>query len=132
VPSPPASSPASPPTWPLAAAPLVPSRLEIDLQQLLIPDPERTVLLRVGGDSMQGAGIQPGDLLVVERNRSPRSGQVVVALLAEGFTLKRLAWRQQRWLLEAAHPAYPALALGDGLLWGVATHVIRSLPVATA
>ena len=99
------------------------------------------MLLRVGGDSMQGAGIQPGDLLVVERNRAPRNGQVVVALLAEGFTLKRLAWRQQRWLLEAAHPAYPSLALGTALatardpagsadaarLWGVALHAIRRL-----
>ncbi|MEI6112832.1 MAG: S24 family peptidase [Cyanobium sp. ELA712] len=43
----------------------------IDLQRLLIPDPARTVLLRVGGDSMVGAGIHHGDLVVVERHPTP-------------------------------------------------------------
>jgi len=101
--------------------------LSIDLQHLLIPDPAHTVLLRVGGDSMLGAGILHGDLVVVERHHSPRSGQLVVALLADGFTLKRLVRREERWLLEAAHPAYPALELGEGQIWGVATHAIRHL-----
>ena len=98
----------------------------IDLQRLLIPDPARTVLLRVGGDSMVGAGIHHGDLVVVERHPTPRDGQLVVARLADGFTLKRLRRRDQRWLLVAAHPAYPTLALGEGELWGVVTHAIRS------
>lgn len=101
--------------------------LSIDLQRLLIPDPAQTLLLRVGGDSMVGAGIQHGDLVVVERHRSPRSGELVVALLSDGFTLKRLVRRDGRWLLEAAHPAYPTLELGEGRIWGVATHSIRHL-----
>jgi DNA polymerase V len=99
----------------------------IDLQRLLIPDPAHTVLLRVGGDSMVGAGIHHGDLVVVERHHPPRNGQLVVARLADGFTLKRLMRRDRRWLLEAAHPAYPALELGEGELWGVVTHAIRHL-----
>jgi DNA polymerase V len=98
----------------------------LDLQQLLIPDPEHTMLLRVAGDSMDGAGIHHGDLLVVERSHPPRSGQVVVALLADGFTLKHLVRHQGRWLLQPAHPAYPCLELAEGQLWGVATHVVRS------
>ena len=98
----------------------------IDLQRLLIRDPARTVLLRVGGDSMVGAGIHHGDLVVVERQQSPRNGQLVVARLADGFTLKRLLLHGERWLLVAAHPAYPTLALGEGELWGVVTHAIRS------
>lgn len=98
----------------------------IDLQRLLIPDPACTVLLRVGGDSMVGAGIHHGDLVVVKRHPPPRDGQLVVARLADGFTLKRLRRRDERWLLVAAHPAYPTLALGEGELWGVVTHAIRS------
>jgi DNA polymerase V len=98
----------------------------IDLQRLLIPDPARTVLLRVGGDSMVGAGIHHGDLVVVERHRPPRDSQLVVARLADGFTLKRLMRRDGHWLLVAAHPAYPTLALGEGELWGVVTHAISS------
>lgn len=98
-----------------------------DLARLLIRDPEHTVLLRVTGASMQGAGIQHGDLLVVDCRRRARAGEVVVALVEGGFTLKRLAWRDGRWWLDAAHPAYPALALGDGRIWGVALHAIRAL-----
>jgi DNA polymerase V len=98
----------------------------IDLQRLLIPDPDRTVLLRVGGDSMVGAGIHHGDLVVVERHKVARDGQLVVARLADGFTLKRLVLCGERLLLVAAHPAYPTLALGEGELWGVVTHAISS------
>ena len=98
----------------------------IDLQRLLITDPARTVLLRVSGDSMVGTGIHHGDLVVVARQQAPRDGQLVVARLADGFTLKRLLLRGDRRLLVAAHPAYPTLALGEGELWGVVTHAIRS------
>jgi DNA polymerase V len=98
-----------------------------DEEALLIPDPEHTLLLRVAGESMEGAGIRHGDLLVVERQRRAKPGQVVVALVDGGFTLKRLIWRHNRWWLEAAHPAYPPLELGEGRLWGVATQVIRTL-----
>lgn len=98
-----------------------------DLARLLIHNPAHTVLLRVAGASMQGAGIQHGDLVVVDCRRRARAGQVVVALVEGGFTLKRLAWRDGHWWLDAAHPAYPALALGDGRIWGVAVHAIRAL-----
>jgi len=99
-----------------------------NLAQLLIRDPRLSVLVRVRGDSMQGAGINPGDLLVVERRTGARAGQVVVAALREGLTLKRLVERQGAWWLEAAHPDYPALALGQGRIWGVVIHRIRHLP----
>lgn len=99
----------------------------LTLHRLLIPAPQRTVLLRVSGDSMQGLHIHHGDLLVVERQAHPRNGQVVVALLADGVTVKQLVLHQGRWRLQAAHPAYPCLELAEGELWGVATHVIRPL-----
>lgn len=104
-----------------------PARDPLTLHRHLIPAPQRTVLLRVSGDSMQGLHIHHGDLLVVERQPHPRDGQVVVALLADGVTLKQLVHHQGRWRLQAAHPAYPCLELAEGQLWGVATHVIRPL-----
>jgi DNA polymerase V len=103
----------------------------LDLNEQLNLHPDRTLLLRVCGDSMLGAGIRHGDLLVVDREAVPRSGRIVVALLDGGFTVKRLIRRGPRWWLEAAHPAYPPLALGgrdDDRLWGVALQAIRSLP----
>ena len=100
----------------------------VDLAALLVRDPRCTLLLRVSGPSMQGAGIRHGDLLVVDCGLEPRPGQVVVARLADGFTVKRLVRRQGGLALEAAHPAYPPLPLGaegDDRLLGVVRHVIH-------
>jgi DNA polymerase V len=141
-PSPPAPSPPAP-SNPAPPAAERPAPGGIDLHRLLIPRPASTFLLRVSGDSMTGAGIQPGDLLVVDRSVEPRSGRIVVARLGDAFTLKRLMHRRRGWWLEAAHPAYPPLALAlettletdrgaagstaDAHLWGVALHAIRRL-----
>jgi DNA polymerase V len=110
----------------------------LDLARALIRDPERSLLLRVCGDSMLGAGIRPGALLVVERQARAAAGAIVVVRLGERFTLKRLRRSQGRCWLEAAHPAYPPLDLEamacrlgltpeDVQLWGVAVHVIHTL-----
>ena len=81
------------------------------------------------GDSMRGAGIQDGDLLLVERDPLPRDGAIVVAWLGDGFTVKRLRRRQGLFWLEAAHPAFPPLPLDQpgSQLWGRVIHVIRRL-----
>ena len=102
----------------------------IDLNDQLIRHPTSTFFLRVSGDSMNGAGIHDGDLLVVDRSLDPRPGRVVVAVLDGGFTLKRLTRHQGRLRLEAANPSYPPLDLqscDDAQIWGVAIHVIHSL-----
>ena len=100
----------------------------LDLAALLLRDPGCALLLRVSGPSMQGAGIRDGDLLLVDRGLEPRPGHVVVARLADGFTVKRLVRTRSGLALAAAHPAYPLLPLardGDHQLLGVACHVIR-------
>jgi len=102
----------------------------IDLNETLIRHPSSTFFLRVSGDSMVDAGIQHGDLLVVDRSLEARPGQIVVAVLDGAFTLKRLARHQGRLRLEAANSAYPPLELhhcGDVQIWGVAIHAIHSL-----
>lgn len=100
----------------------------VDLAALLVRDPGTTLLLRVSGPSMQGAGIDHGDLLLVDCGLEPRPGQVVVARLGDGFTVKRLVRRGGGLALAAAHPAYPLLPLdshSDHQLLGVVRHVIR-------
>ena len=102
----------------------------LNLQALLVPRPNATVLLRVSGSSMLDAGIAPGDLVVVDRSLRPRPGQIVVARLADGFTLKRLVRQAGQLVLQPANPAFPVLPLPPGeelQLWGVALHVIRRL-----
>lgn len=100
----------------------------VDLAALLLRDPSRTLLLRVSGVSMQGAGIVDGDLLLVDCGLEPRIGQVVVARIEGGFTVKRLVAGPDGPVLAAAHPDYPPLPLPDGAdhqLLGVARWVIR-------
>ena len=102
----------------------------IDLNEQLIRHPSSTFFLQVSGESMTGAGIHDGDLLVVDRSVDPRPGRVVVAVLDGAFTLKRLVRYRGRLRLEAAHPNYPALELhrcSDVQIWGVAIHVIHPL-----
>lgn len=102
--------------------------MAVDLAALLVRDPAHTLLLRVSGLSMQGAGIGDGDLLVIDLALTPRPGDVVVARLESGFTLKRLVRRDGGLALMAANSGYPLLPLppgGDHQLLGVALHVIR-------
>lgn len=61
----------------------------IDLNDLLVKKPSATYLVRVEGESMLGAGIFPGSILVVDRSLNIRSGQICVARINDEFTVKR-------------------------------------------
>ncbi len=102
----------------------------IDLNEELIHNPTSTFFLRVSGHSMSNAGIQDGDLLVVDRSLNPHPGHIVIAVLDGAFTLKRLALKNETLYLEADHPNYPPIELWqyeDVQIWGVAVHSIHHL-----
>ena len=112
--------------FPSPAADFVEGKL--DLNEHLIRHPAATFIIRVEGDSMTGAGIRPGDLLVVDRSIEPQSGHIVIAAIAGELTVKTLRRRNKGWFLEAENPAYPATALGiesDCAIWGVVTATIH-------
>ncbi|MBX9904791.1 MAG: translesion error-prone DNA polymerase V autoproteolytic subunit [Burkholderiales bacterium] len=101
----------------------------LDLNEYLAPHPEATFFLRVKGDSMTGAGIHHGDLLVVDRSLEAASGRVVVAVLNGGLTVKRLHRARGRITLRAENPAYPDIAVADDhelQIWGVVAHVVHT------
>ena len=102
----------------------------LDLNEHLVKNPPATFFVRVQGESMRGAGIASGDLLVVDRSLAPRSGQVVVAAVDGDLTVKRLKRRGVSLFLVPENPGYPEIALTDESaveIWGVATHVIHEL-----
>jgi len=68
--------------------------------------------LRVRGESMTGAGILPGDLVVARRQPSAQSGEIVVALIGDEATVKRLRLRGRRAELHPENPAYEVLVPG--------------------
>lgn len=100
------------------------------LEDLLIPHPDTTYFAYVVGHSMRRAGVDEGDLVVIDRALDAVDGAIIVARLGEEFTLKRLAIVGSRRWLRATHPAYPDVEVSgrdDFAVWGVVTHVIRSL-----
>ena len=102
---------------------------EISMDQLLNIRAPQVYLVTIDGDSMQGAGIYPGDLAVVDRGVEPLNGQVVVALLNNDPICKRLCIRGKSVILQSENPRYPDLQVmeGDDLsIWGVITYTVRS------
>jgi len=80
----------------------------------------------VKGDSMIEAGIQPGDIAVVEKRHDARAGDLVVAIVDGEFTLKTLAREKGDYVLQPANPAYPVIRPKGSLeIFGVVVGVVR-------
>ncbi len=83
----------------------------LSLDKFLVDKPNSTILIRVKGDSMTGAGIMEGDIVIVERTGGAGSGDIVVANLEGEFTVKTLIRKNGRLYLEPANANYPVLDL---------------------
>ena len=104
----------------------------VDLNEVLIKHPLSTYLMRVRGASMREAGIDDGDVVIVDRAIKPAHGHVVVAVVDAEFTVKRLWRRGANLKLQAANPTYPDIIPRDGQtveIWGVVTNAIKQMRV---
>ena len=102
----------------------------LNLNELLVKHPAATFFLRVSGDSMIGAGIHDGDILIVDKSLSPAIGKIVIAAIDGQLTVKRLAQEGKQLYLAAENPAYPAIEiheLNETIIWGVVTTVLHSV-----
>lgn len=102
----------------------------LDLNEILTRHPQAAFLMRIAGDSMRGAGVEDGDLALVDRALTATHGQVVIAILNDEFVCRRLHRRGADVRLQSADPACADWAPGDGeelQIWGVVTHVVRPL-----
>jgi DNA polymerase V len=100
----------------------------IDLNEELIQHPAATFFVRVKGESMHDAGIQSGDILVVDRSLAPTDRKIVVAMIDGEFTVKRFRNQDGRIFLEAANDQFPKIEVsGDQelVVWGVVSFVIH-------
>lgn len=99
----------------------------MDLSDVGIPTTPNTFALRVEGDSMSGAGINDGDIIVREK-REPRSGDIVAALVDGHVTLKRYVLKKDGPILQAENPNHEDIIPGLELeIQGVAVGLIRRL-----
>lgn len=99
----------------------------VDLNEHLIKDKTSTFIVRVVGDSMEGAGISDGDELIVDRAAEPQDGSVVIAVLDGELTVKRLRITPQEVLLMPENPRYSPIRVAESelVIWGVVTYSLH-------
>lgn len=96
------------------------------IDQYLVRQPSRTIMVPVKGDSMIDAGIHDGDLVVVERTKAAQAGDFVIAIVDNEFTLKELIIEKGKFALKPHNPAYPVIRpQGQLEIYGVVAGLVR-------
>jgi len=101
---------------------------ELNVHDLLVRHPEATYFVRVQGNSMEGAGIFSGDILVIDRSVDAAHGSIVVAAVGGGLVVKRLHKEAGQLYLVSEHADYEPILVNESnecFLWGVVTGSVR-------
>ena len=101
---------------------------KIDLNKHLTHNALSTFYIKVAGSSMTGAGINDGDLLVIDRSLEPTDGRIAICLIDGEFTVKRLKLQTDCLYLMPENAAYqPIKVLEENqfIIWGIVTYVIK-------
>ena len=102
--------------------------LKLDLNKELVNNPNATFYARVKGCSMQDAGIQEGDVLVIDRSREPKNDDIAVCFIDGEFTVKRIRKETAAIWLLPANRKYKAVKVTEDnefMIWGIVTYVIH-------
>ena len=102
---------------------------KLDLNEFLIKQPAATFFVKMTSDSMITAGIQSGDILIVDRSQEARHNKIVVAVVNGEFTVKRIHKKAGKLFLLSENPEFKPIEITDGTdfeIWGVVLHVIHS------
>lgn len=102
----------------------------LNLHDYVIRHEQSSFFLRVEGDSMEGASIHNGDLLVVDRSIPPKNGDIVIVVVHGELAVKRLSVHNNSVMLCAENPAYAPITIqGDQEIhiWGVVTFVVHKI-----
>ena len=104
--------------------------IRISLDKELVKNQESTFYARVSGDSMLGAGIDDGDLLVIDKSLSPENGKIAVCFIDGDFTVKRIVKEKGKLYLKAENKKYKSIELSgesELIIWGIVEYVIKKL-----
>ena len=102
----------------------------IDLNRALISNPAATFCARVIGNSMVDAGINEGDLLIIDRSLTPHDGSIAVCFIDGDFTVKRISIRDDGVYLTPANATFPELKVPEESsfqIWGVVSHIVKKM-----
>tara|TARA_Y100000741_G_scaffold360736_1_gene343474 strand:- start:1540 stop:1971 length:432 start_codon:yes stop_codon:yes gene_type:complete len=104
--------------------------IRISLDKELVKNQESTFYARVSGDSMLGAGIDDGDLLVIDKSLSPENGKIAVCFIDGEFTVKRIKKEKDRLYLMPENKKYNRTEIKEEnelIIWGVVKYVIKKV-----
>ena len=102
----------------------------ISLDKELIKNKEATFFARVSGESMINAGLEDGDLIVIDRSIEPANNKIAVCFVEGEFTVKRLIVKKDRIWLKPENSSYKPIEVKDEdrlIIWGIVTNVIKKL-----
>jgi DNA polymerase V len=104
--------------------------LRISIDQEVVRNEEATFYARVSGESMQGAGLDDGDLLVIDRSMEPKNGKIAVCCIDGEFTVKRLKVVEDGVFLIPENPKYQSIKVTEEnelIIWGIVTYVVKKV-----
>ena len=104
--------------------------VRISLDKELVKNKEATFYARVSGESMIGAGLDNGDLLVIDRSQNPENGKIAVCLIDGEFTVKRIKKEKNKFYLMPENKTYRSIEIGEEnelIIWGIVQYVIKKL-----
>ena len=104
--------------------------IRISLDKELVKNEEATFYARVSGDSMQGAGLENGDLLIIDRSIEPSNNKIAVCFVDGEFTVKRIKIESKKVYLIPENKKYSPIEINEEnelIIWGIVTYVIKKL-----
>ncbi|KAA6231803.1 translesion error-prone DNA polymerase V autoproteolytic subunit [Chlorobium phaeovibrioides] len=102
--------------------------MSLDLNKALIRHPAATFYARVKGSSMMDAGIEDGDLLIIDKALEPKDGDVAVCFIDGEFTVKRIRLEDGDLFLVPANPLFQPVRVteeNEFLVWGIVSYIIH-------
>ena len=103
--------------------------IRISLDNELVKNKEATFYAKVSGDSMIGAGLDDGDLLVIDRSLSPENGKIAICFIDGEFTVKRIIKRKNKIYLKPENKNYKPIEINEEselVVWGIVTYIIKA------
>lgn len=104
--------------------------IRISLDKELVKNKDATFYARVSGESMIGAGLSHGDLIIIDRSLQPENKKIAVCFLDGEFTVKRIVKKGEKLFLKPENNNYKKIEINENnelLIWGIVTFVIKSI-----
>lgn len=103
---------------------------KISLDQIVIKHKEATFYAKASGNSMMDAGINDGDILVIDRSLEPTHNKIAVCFIDGEFTIKRIQIEKDCIYLVPENKDYEPIKVTEDnelIIWGIVTYVLKSL-----